>query len=164
MYKIKKGDIELETDDKDLILRLLGFKEEKPPMPILAKQRIQKAEIKETEKSFVLGASGSVSKVCTEEVYQAIAKTEKPYVLRKDLTPLEEKYSKAYVQRALQILKLQGLIQSWRIGQKSAYKSAVKKKAVVFPLKILEKEAKEAAEKASEESKMQEKVIREGLK
>jgi hypothetical protein len=162
-YKLKKGDVELETDDRDLILRILGFKEE-AVVPKLRVAPPKKVEIRETESSYYLGKGGAVSKICVEEVFKAIADSEKPYVLLQDLAPLEQKYSKVYVRRALQLLRLEGLIQSWRIGTKAAYKSLVKKKALVFPLKILEKEAKEAAEKASEESKVQEKVIHEGLK
>jgi len=140
-YKLRKGDIELETDDKDLVLRILGFKEEKAILPKVIPTK--KEEIKETETGFYLEDGRVVSKPCVEEVFKAIIDSEKPYLLRDDLKPLMEKYNQTYINRALKVLELKGLIQKLRLGRRVAYK---------------------VAEKISEELKSQQKVIQEGLK
>ncbi|MCL6579267.1 MAG: hypothetical protein K6T73_07770 [Candidatus Bathyarchaeota archaeon] len=164
IYKIKKGEIELETTDKDLALRILGFWEQQFRAPKLQRPQPVKVSIKETERSYCFGKGGSVSKACVEEVFNAIAESHKPYILKEELRPLEKKYSAAYVGRALKLLKLKGMVQSFRIGIKAGYRSTISKRDVVSPLKVLDQESQALVERASEEAKIQEKAIREGLK
>jgi len=163
-YKIRKGNIELETNDKDLILRILGFEEEKTTLPRGTIVPPKEEEIRETKSLYHLKSCGVVSKACVEEVFKAIVESGKPYCFPEELAPLKEKYNRAYVGRAIHLLKLKGLIQSYRIGKKVAYQSTVRKRAVTSPIRILDKESKVAATRASNESKIQEKIIHEGMK
>jgi len=167
VYRIKKGDIEVETTDKQLIMRI--FRMEEKPLLAVPTLPAKKIEIRETETCLYLGEGGAVSKACVEEVGDFITSSKEPFVTFEDLRAHSFRYPEIYIRRAIQILKLHNRIESFRIsgrgrGRKVGYTSLLKRKGAAPSPLVLEKEGKEAAERVEEEHKTYQRVIKEGLK
>jgi len=126
-YKVKKGEFELDTDDRELVLRILGIAA--TPIRIVSKPQIPKKkekpskkvlkaeDIKETLTSFVLSPREFVSRACVAEILVFLRSRGEP-VISADIHKALPKYSKSYINRALRLLIAKKQIEKLRVPDK----------------------------------------------
>jgi hypothetical protein len=172
-YVIKKGDVEIRTSDKELAYKFLGIQTEaKPPAePVRAISLVYKPKIRETEKSYVIGDAGSVSKDCVSDVHNAVIRNSvgKPYITRKEIDSDEnlKKWSAAYKSRALSVLAEKGKIKRMKLSErrnKYGYSPITPFEERKPSVAIIDAETKKKLQEAEKERRLQSESARESLK